>query len=118
MEQNLTFDELIDLFYDNPKVEIKVKNTCEIIVEAETNWRTSPETVVAFIDEIENMIKNKSTLENVRQLIHKYESFAMSYAWELESLTIILDVFDYDKSKTLREIFSSIYRELNKNTIC
>ena len=108
MKIKRTLDELFELVYNHPETESKVQIACENFVAAEIDWRTSSDNLEVFIDKVEKMIGGDSTKNNIIKLINKYEPFALNYAWELEYLTTLLNVFDYDKNKTLREIFNSI----------
>ena len=109
----MTFDHLYDLIEDSKKaVDSRTKLAVERLIQAETDWRIEVKSLEDFINLIENEVNGESTKENVRKRLIKFELNIAVNAWEAESFTSLMEVFEYNESKTLKEIFEEIIIEL------
>lgn len=111
--RQMTFDHLYDLIEDSKKaVDSRTKLAVERLIQAETDWRIEVKSLEDFINLIENEVNGESTKENVRKRLIKFELNIAVNAWEAESFTSLMEVFEYNESKTLKEIFEEIIIEL------
>lgn len=107
----MTFDDLFDLIEDK-RINSRTKLTAERIIQAETDWRTEVKTLDDFIGIIENEVNGVSSKANVSKRLRQFEANIAGKAWEAESFTSLIEVFKYDQSKTLKEIFEDIMLDL------
>ena len=111
----MTFDDLHDLIEDFEKeIPSKTKIAVEKIIQAEADWRTEVKTLEDFIHIIENVTNGVSSKENLSNQLRKFEMNAANNAWEAESFTSLMEVFEYDQTKTLKEIFEDVILDLKK----
>ena len=109
----MTFDDLYDLIEDEERsIDQRTKLALERIIQAETDWRTEVKTLDDFIGIIENEVLGESSKANVSKRLKQFEANIAGNAWEAESFTSLMEVFEYDPSKTLKEIFEEIINGL------
>ena len=102
----MSFKDLYDIIEDgNKAIDSKTKFAVERIIQAETDWRTEVKTLEGFIEIIENEVKVESSKENVGKRLREFELNIAGNTWEAESFTSLMEVFEYDECKTLKEIF-------------
>lgn len=111
----MTFDEIYNLIEDdNNNIDQRTKFALERIIQAETDWRTEIKSLKEFIGLIENRVNGESSIVNVSKKNKQFEANIPDNAWEAESFASIMEVFEYDPSKSIREIFEEITNGLNK----
>lgn len=104
----MTFDELDDLIENNADTDSKTRNAVECIIQAEIDWVTGVESLEEFIEIVENEVDGELSLENVANRLKVYQRNVLGNAWEAESFTSLLEVFNYDEQSTLNEILKGI----------
>tara|TARA_R110002020_G_C16272013_1_gene771177 strand:- start:112 stop:447 length:336 start_codon:yes stop_codon:yes gene_type:complete len=111
----MTFDELFELIDDESRViDLRVKVAVKRIIQAETDWRTEVKTLEDFIEILENEVNGETSKENVSKRLRTFETNIAGNAWEAESFTSLLEVFEYNQNKSLKEIFEEIKLELKR----
>ena len=111
----MTFDDLYDLIQDKEKgIDQRTKLALERIIQAATDWRTEVNTLDDFIGIVENEVLGESSKANVSKRLKQFELNVARNAWEAESFTSVMQVFEYDQGKTLKEIFEEIISGLKK----
>lgn len=109
----MTFDDIYDLIEDDEKgIDQRTKLALERIIQAETDWRTEVKTLDDFICIIENEVLGESSKANVSKRLKQFEANIAANAWEAESFASVMEVFEYDQSKTLKEIYEEIINGL------
>ena len=110
----LTFDKLFDLIEGNQFENETDKKIAEKILEAERDWRISLEFLNDFITVLEKEVGGTVTKTSLDKLLKKYNQNIAQYAWESESVSYLLDIFDLTKKTELRIIFNELAEKLNK----
>ena len=110
----LTIDELFDFVDENSQTESKMKIACEKILEAANDWRIEIYSLNEFYSIIEKLLGKESTKENISKRLKAYELNAVGNLWELEAFTSLIEVFKYNETMTLKEIFEEISNKLKK----
>lgn len=107
---NLTFDQLFDFVEESLTATEIDKKIAQKILEAERDWRTSFDTLDGFISTLEKAIGGKITKSSLKKLARHYKQNVSQNAWELESISYLMELFELTKEKELRNIVT----ELNK----
>ena len=111
----MTFEELYDLIEgETGVIDTRIKVAVERILQAETDWRIEVKTLEDFIRILENEVNGETSKENVSKRLSSFQANIAENAWEAESFTSLLEVFEYDKSNSLQEIFEEIKLKLKK----
>ncbi len=105
---NLTFDKLFDLIEENRFENEADKRIAEKILEAERDWRISFETVNEFISVLEKAVNGTVTKSSLNKLMKKYKRNILQNAWEMESISYLLDIFGLTKETELRKIINNL----------
>ncbi|MBD3892162.1 hypothetical protein [Olleya marilimosa] len=108
----LTFDKLFDLIEDNQFENEIDKKIAEKILKAERDWNISLESLNDFITVLEKEIGGTATKTSLNKLLKKYNQNIAQYAWESESVSYLLDIFDLTKKTELRIIFNELTEKL------
>ena len=109
----LTFDKLFDLIEENQFENETDKKIAEKILEAERDWRISLKYLNDFINILEKEIGGTVTKTSLNKLLKKYNLNISQYAWESESVSYLLDIFDLTQKTELRIIFNELTEKLN-----
>jgi hypothetical protein len=105
---NLTFDELYDLIEENQIEKETDKRIAKKILEAERDWRTSFETVNEFISVLEKAVNGTVTKSSLNKLLKRYKQNILQNAWEMESVSYLLDIFELTNETELRKIIINL----------
>ena len=105
---NLTFDKLFDLIEENRFENEANKRIAEKILEAERDWRISFESINEFISVLENAVDGTVTKSRLNKLMKKYKRNILQNAWEIESISYLLDIFEFTKETELRKIVNNL----------
>ena len=105
---NLTFDELHDLIEENRIEKETDKRIAEKILEAERDWRISFETVNEFISVLEKAVNGTVTKSSLNKLLKRYKQNILQNAWEMESVSYLLDIFELTNETELRKILINL----------
>lgn len=96
-------EEMVDKEQFSPKMKIVV----QVLLSAINDW---PDPLDNFNDydlAVKNFIKNATTKKNIELTLGKVDF--SKYAWEVESLSVLLEVFDqFEEDISIKEIISSI----------
>ena len=104
----LTLDKLFDLVEENRFENENDKKIAEKILEAERDWRISFETVNEFITVLEKVVDGTVTKSSLNKLMKKYKRNILQNAWEIESISYLLDIFELTKETELRKIINNL----------
>lgn len=105
---NLTFDKLFDLIEENRFQNETDKKIAEKILEAERDWRISFETLNEFTSVLEKAVDGTVTKSSLNKLLKKYKRNISQNAWEMESVSYLLDIFELTKQTDLRKIIITL----------
>jgi hypothetical protein len=116
-DDQMTFDDIRNLIDDKRiGIDQRTKLALERIVQAESDWITEVKNLDDFIGIIENEVFGESSKVNVSKRLKQFEADIVGNSWEAESFTSVMEVFEYDQSKTLKEIFEEIINGLKNKT--
>ncbi|WMI68253.1 hypothetical protein [Mangrovimonas sp. YM274] len=104
----MTFDKLFDLIEENRFETETDKKIAEKILEAERDWRISFETVNDFIGVLEKVVDGTVTKSSLNKLLKKYKRNIYQNAWEIESVSYLLDIFELTQKTELRKIINNL----------
>ncbi len=104
----MTFDKLFDLIEENRFETENDKKIAGKILEAERDWRTSFETINEFISVLEKAVDGTVTESSLNKLLKKYKRNISQNAWEMESVSYLLDIFELTKETELRKIINNL----------
>lgn len=105
--------EKIENILDDDNVDLILKRDLSFFLNAINDWPTEISSIDEYINELENLIGNVATRNSLTFFIENVN--VLNYAWQTESISQILDIFDYQREKkTLREIMMDLKNELNK----
>jgi hypothetical protein len=104
----MTFDKLFDLIEENRFETETDKKIAEKILEAERDWRISFETINEFISVLEKVVDGTVTKSSLNKLLKKYKRNISQNAWEMESVSYLLDIFELTKETELRKIINNL----------
>lgn len=108
----LTFDKLFDLIEENRFENETDKKIAKKLLEAERDWRISFETLNEFIVVLEKAVGGTVTRSNLNKLQKKYKRNISQNAWEMESISYLLDIFELTKETELRKIIINLTEKL------
>lgn len=84
---------------------------CEILLAAIDDWPGEIADLAGFVKSVERLIGGETSRVNLESFLDKID--VREYAWQAESLSVLLDVFDYfEQEATLYEIVSEIESDL------
>ena len=109
----MTFDKLVELIEEN---RFRNKNDRKIaikIIEAERDWRISFDTLNEFIIELEKEADGIVTKSSLKKLLNKYKENISRNAWEMESVTYLIDIFELTNETELRKIIINLSAQEN-----
>ena len=101
----LTFDELFDLIEKNEIRSDLDKKIAEIILNAETDWIITIYSLNDFLVILEKEIDGETTKENLEKLLEIYNKKIEKFAWESESVSALMELFNLTDKSDLRTIF-------------
>ncbi|WP_407557902.1 hypothetical protein [Winogradskyella sp. 4-2091] len=104
----LTFDKLFDLIEENRFENETDKSIAEKIFQAERDWQISFETLNEFISVLEKLVDGTVNKSSLNKLMKKYERNILQNAWEVESISYLLDIFALTKETELRKIINNL----------
>ncbi|OUS01079.1 hypothetical protein A9Q86_10070 [Flavobacteriales bacterium 33_180_T64] len=109
----MKIDDLIDLL-DSNQIENKFdKLIAERIIEAERDWIVSITDLREFIIILEKEIGNEVTKENLELLLLKYnKKGVLNNSWKVESVSYLLDIFEWTGYSNLKLVFESLSNRL------
>jgi len=110
----MTFDKLFDLIEENRFENETDKKIAEKILEAERDWRISFETLNEFISVLEKAVDGTVTKSSLDKLLKKYKRNISQNAWEVESVSYLLDIFELTKETELRKIINSLTEKVKR----
>jgi hypothetical protein len=110
----MKIDDLFDLL-DNNQIESKFdKLITERIIEAERDWIISITDLREFITILEKEIGNETTKENLELLLKNYyKKGVLNNAWKVESISYLLDIFEWTGYSNLKLVFENLSNRLN-----
>jgi hypothetical protein len=108
----LTFDSLFDLIEKNEIKNELDRKIAEIILDAETDWIISIYSLNDFLVVLEKEINGETTKKNLEKQLKKYNRNIAKYAWESESISALLEIFDHTEEPDLRTIFFNLTEKL------
>jgi hypothetical protein len=110
----MTFDNLFDI------VEKKTfKNRTDLLIaerilEAERDWIKPLYYLNEFILELENEIGGETSKDNLIKLLNRYQKNGFTNsAWNTESVTILLEIFEFTEDSSLKTIFENLLMKIN-----
>lgn len=110
----MTFDKLYDLIEDNQFETETDKKIAEKIFEAERDWRISFETINDFLNVLEKEVVGNVTKSSLNELLLKYKLNISKNAWEMESVSYLLDIFELTKETELRKIINNLTEKVKQ----
>ena len=110
----MEIDYLFDLIEEN-KIEDKFdKLIVEKILEAERDWIHPIDDLSDFISQLEEEIGGDTTKENLDKLLKKYSKNGFkNSAWNSESISYLLEIFNWTGYGSLKFVFENLTQKLN-----
>ena len=106
---NLSVLEIEEMF-ENDKFSNEIKNGIEILLSAINDWSAPVENLYDYNLAVQNFIENEVTKRNIEVALGKID--ISRYAWEAESLSSLIEVFNYFKEDiTLSEIINELQKQ-------
>lgn len=100
--KNLSIREIEKMMANN-EINEKLRAIIDVFLSSINDWPVDVLTLCEYEKEVESFIKNNTTKKNIEKVLRKIDFSKNS--WEAESLTQILDVFQFYKNGlSLREI--------------
>jgi hypothetical protein len=97
----------VEKMVENDKFSPQKKNGIEILLSAINDWSTPLNNLCDYDLAVQNFIEREVTKSNIESALSKID--LSRFAWEAESLSSLIEVFDYFKeSNTLSEIIIEI----------
>ncbi len=109
---SLTFNKLRDLIEENQFENETDRKIAEKILEAERDWRISLESLNDFIILLEKEVGGTVTKISLNKLLKKYNRNIAEYAWEMESVTYLLAIFELTEETELRNVFAGLTKKI------
>jgi len=107
----VSFHELVDLVRNN-EVNESDEKIIDNLLDAHRDWRICYRYVNEFFDDLEDKVNRELTKKSLELLMKKY--WDINYLWELESLTSLLDIFNFTDAVNLREMLYKLVNKLRK----
>lgn len=83
----------------------------EILLAAINDWPQEISDLTEFVNIIENFINGETSRANIENTLSRID--VKKYAWQAESLSVLVEVFDhFEQNTTLDEIISRIESSL------
>ena len=110
----MTFDILFDIV-EKKAVENKTDLLiAERILEAERDWIKPLYDLNEFILELENEIGGETSKDNLIKLLNSYQKNGfINSAWNTESVTILLEIFEFTEDSCLKTVFENLSKKIN-----
>lgn len=103
--------DYIEKVQDSKKLSKDYKEVITILLTSINDWPQSIKTLEDFETQISNLVGNRANMINLKGFLSKID-FA-KYAWEAESISQLLDVYNYYGSeKYLKEIIDDLQTKL------
>ena len=97
----------IERVIDNNEIDEKLRSIINIFLSSINDWPVDVLTLCEYEKEVESFIENNTTKKNIQKVLRKIDFSKNS--WESESLTQILDVFQfYKEGLSLKEIIECL----------
>ena len=98
----------------------QIKNPIDLkiakkLIDAQRDWRTSIPTLFDFIQVFELEVNDQLTKSNLNKLMDRYQRNIPRYAWEIESLSYTLDIFEWTTKEDLKETIIDLVKRINVN---
>jgi hypothetical protein len=110
----MTFDILFDIVEKNTfenKTDLLIAKR---ILEAERDWIKPLYDLNEFILELENEIDGETSKDNLIKLLNSYKKNGfIDSAWNTESVTILLEIFEFTEDSCLKTIFENLSKKIN-----
>lgn len=108
----LTFNDLFDLI-ESKQIENKNHNIiAELIIQAERDWIIEVENLNDFLIILEKEVGGELNAMNLKRLLESYNQNLSKYSWEAESVSYLMDIFNYTREKDLKKIFNSLSEQI------
>jgi hypothetical protein len=110
----MTFETLFNAV-ENKTVENKTDLLiAERILEAERDWINPLNDLNEFILALETEIGGKTSKANLITLLERYQKDGfINSAWNTESVTILLEIFDFTKDNSLKTVFENLSKKIS-----
>ena len=100
----------VEKMVENDKFSPEIKNGIEILLSAINDWSTPINNLCDYDLAVQNFIESVVTKRNIESALSKID--LSRFAWEAESLSSLIEVFDYFKeSNTLSEIINELQKQ-------
>ncbi len=110
----LTFDKLFELVEENRFENETDRKIAEKILEVENDWgdwKTSVKNLNEFIIALEKEVSGTVTKSSLNKLLKKYNRNIAQNAWEAETVSSLLEIFELTKETELRKIFIELTKK-------
>lgn len=102
----LELEEMVEI----DKISPKIKNCIEILLSAINDWTTPVNNLCDYDKAVQNFIESVVTKRNIEIALSKID--LSRFAWEAESLSSLIEVFDYFKEgNTLSQIINELQKQ-------
>ena len=110
----MTFDTLFDIV-ENKAVENETDLLiAEKILEAERDWIKPLYDLNEFILVLETEIGGETSKTNLIKLLNRYQKNGfINSAWNTESVTILLEIFEFTEDNCLKTVFENLSKKIN-----
>ena len=110
----MTFEKLYDLIENNSirnKTDLLI---IEKILEAEGDWIKPLDNLDEFVIALENEIKGETTKTNLeRQIVEYTKDGFITSAWNTESITTLIEIFDLTQDENLKTTFKNLQTKIS-----
>lgn len=97
----------VEEMVENDKFSPKIKNGIEILLSAINDWTAPVNNLCDYNIAVQNFIESVVTKRNIEIALSKVD--LSRFSWEAESLSSLIEVFDYFKEgNTLSEIINEL----------
>jgi len=110
----MTFETLFDTV-EKKAVENKTDLLiAERILEAEKDWIKPLYDLNEFILALETEIGGETSKDNLIKLLNRYQKKGfINSAWNTESVTILLEIFEFTEDNCLKTVFENLSKKIN-----
>ena len=97
----------VEEMFENNKFSTEIKSGIEILLSAINDWSVPVDNLYDYNLVVQNFIENVITKRNIEIALSKID--LSRFAWEAESLSSLIEVFDYFREGiTLSEIINEL----------
>ncbi len=100
--EKIRIEDLAD-FVESKNINSLDKTATSLFIEAQNDWRTSHDSIHDFINELMLFVGDELSEESVQLKLSLLKP--NKHAWEMESLTSILEFLRLTKTKNVEEYF-------------